>query len=84
MNHFDMNEEFDINSIEDINYASFITITEDHQMNETAALQRAVDDIRKIVRIARTEQSIQYIYKAISNSGNYTIRIMSNFSFMSK
>ena len=78
MNHFNMNEEFDINSIEDINYASFITITEDHQMNETAALQRAVDDIRKIVRIARTEQSIQYIYKAISNSGNYTIKIMSN------
>ena len=77
-NHFDMNEEFDINSIEDINYGSFINVSEDHQMDETAALQRAVDDIRKIVRIARTGRSIQYIYKSINNSGNYTIEIMSN------
>lgn len=71
-NNFDIYEQFDIDTIQKTDYS----LQKSDESEENFDLARAVADIKKIVRIVRTEGVVRYIYKDIKNDKSYKVRVI--------
>lgn len=71
---FDIYERFDIDTIQDTDYS--ITGAEDNEYQQPFDLDRLVNDMKKVVRIVRTEGTVRYIYKDLCNNGSYQVHLL--------
>ena len=81
-NHFDIFDEFDINTIEDTDYRKYYPtgpIVDDDDLK--AATQKVIDaalnDVKKIIRFVRTGTQPRFVYKCVRDKGGYGVEIMS-------
>ena len=80
---FDVYDDFDINNIEDCDYGYEAPAAGANTKTKMAAeeqalksVEKATDDIRKILRIVRTGTSPKYVYKSIVDKGGHGIEVM--------
>ena len=73
-NHFDIFDEFDINTIEDTDYRKYYPngpIVDDDDLK--AATQKVIDaalnDVKKIIRFVRTGTQPRFVYKCVRDKG---------------
>ena len=81
-NHFDVYDNFDINTIEDTNYIkkSYPDAKEVIEYNEDVEkkiLHTVLGDVKMIIRFVRTGTVPRFVYKCVRDKGGHGVEVMS-------
>ena len=81
-NHFDVYDNFDINTIEDTNYRKkyypkeAIDNDDDIKIAEQKVIDGVLEEVKKIIRFVRTGTTPRFVYKSARDKGGHGVEVM--------